>query len=80
MSMMVSRITWAYYYGRHGLGSVQGSAMMVSIIGSALGPVLMAFIRERSNDYTPSLIVMLALMFIALVMMVLHRPRRLAES
>lgn len=80
MSMMVSRITWAYYYGRHGLGSVQGSAMMVSIIGSALGPVLLASIRARSNDYTPGLLIMLALMLIALVIMVLHRPRRLAES
>ncbi|MBA2452762.1 MAG: hypothetical protein H0V47_06300 [Chloroflexia bacterium] len=54
--------------------------MMVSIIGSALGPVLMAFIRERSNSYTPSLVFMLILMLVALAIMVLHRPRRLAES
>lgn len=79
-SMMVSRITWAYYYGRHGLGSVQGSAMMISIIGSAMGPVLLSFIRDRSTSYTPSLIVMLSLMFSALVIMILHHPQRLSES
>lgn len=80
MAMMVSRITWAYYYGRHGLGNVQGSAMMVSIIGSAVGPVIMAFIREQSDTYTPSLMFMLSLMAIALVIMVLHRPQRLSIS
>lgn len=80
MSMMVSRVTWAYYYGRHGLGSVQGSAMMISIIGSALGPVLLAFIRDQSASYTPSLLIMLSLMVTSLVMFILHRPQRLSVS
>jgi MFS family permease len=75
MSMMVGRVTWAHYYGRHGLGRVQGSAMMVSIVGSALGPVTLAAIRDRSDDYTPALLTMIALMLAALVMMVLYRPR-----
>jgi MFS family permease len=80
MSMMVSRVTWAYYYGRHGLGSVQGSAMMISIIGSALGPLLLAFIRDQSATYTPGLFVMLGLMVTALVLFILHRPERLSIS
>lgn len=80
MSMMVSRVTWAYYYGRHGLGRVQGSAMMISIVGSALGPVLIAFIREQSSDYTPALIVCLALMVVALAMMAIHRPERVEHA
>jgi MFS family permease len=75
MSMMVGRVTWAHYYGRHGLGRVQGSAMMVSIVGSALGPVTLAAIRDRSDDYTPALLTMIALMLSALIMMVLYRPR-----
>jgi MFS family permease len=79
MSMMVSRVTWAYYYGRHGLGRVQGSAMMISIIGSALGPVLMAFIREQSDSYTPSLIFMLGLMLVALVLMIFNRAERVEQ-
>jgi MFS family permease len=79
MTMMVSRVTWAYYYGRRGLGRVQGSAMMISIIGSALGPVLLAAIRARSETYTPSLFIMLGLMLIALLLMLLHRPQKVAE-
>lgn len=80
ISMMVSRVAWAYYYGRHGLGSVQGSAMMVSIIGSALGPLILAFIRDQSESYTTALLVMLGLMVMSLVMFALHRPQRLAVS
>ena len=79
MSLMVGRVTWAYYYGRHGLGRVQGSAMMVSIVGSALGPVMLATIRDRSDDYTPALLTMIALMLAALVIMILHRPRKVAS-
>lgn len=74
MSMMVGRVIWAHYYGRHGLGRVQGSAMMVSIVGSALGPVMLSAIRDRSATYTPALMAMLALMLAALVMVILYRP------
>jgi MFS family permease len=80
MSMMVARVTWAYYYGRHGLGSVQGSAMMISIIGSALGPVLLSFLRDQFPSYTQPLLIMLALMAISLVLFTLHRPQRLSIS
>lgn len=74
MTMMVSRVTWAHYYGRHGLGRVQGSAMMVQIVGSALGPVLLAALRDQASNYTPALYVMIALYVIAIVMMIGYRP------
>jgi OFA family oxalate/formate antiporter-like MFS transporter len=77
MSLMAGRVTWAYYYGRHGLGRVQGSAMMVSIVGSALGPVMLAAIRGRSDTYTPALLTMIALMLAALVIMIAHRPKKI---
>lgn len=80
IAMMVSRIAWSYYYGRHGLGSVQGAAVMVSIIGSALGPLLLAFIRDQSDSYTVALLVMFGLMASSLVMFALHRPKRLSIS
>lgn len=78
MSLMAGRVTWAYYYGRHGLGRVQGSAMMVGIVGSALGPVTLATIRDRSNDYTSALMTMIALMLVALVMMIAYRPHKVS--
>jgi MFS family permease len=54
-------VTWAHYYGRQGLGRVQGMATMVSIAGAALGPLPLAALREVSGSYTLGLAVMAAL-------------------
>ncbi len=78
MTMMVSRVVWAYYWGRHGLGRVQGSAMMVTIVGSALGPLLLATMRDRSTSYTPALLLMLSLVAAALLTTILYRPTPVA--
>lgn len=75
MSMMVSRVAWAHYYGRVGLGRVQGTAMMVTIVGSALGPVLLAFLRDQSTTYTPALLLMSSLYIVGLAITILHRPQ-----
>ena len=36
--MIVQGTIWAHYYGRHGLGRVQGPAMTISVCASAIGP------------------------------------------
>jgi MFS family permease len=41
------RYTWPYYYGRQGLGQVQGSAMMIMISATAIGPLLFAGVAEN---------------------------------
>ena len=42
ISRVVSGITWAHFYGRHRLGRIQGTAMMIEIAASALGPLPLA--------------------------------------
>ena len=76
MSMMVGRITWAHYYGRHGLGQVQGSAMMVSIFSSALGPIMLAALSDVFGGYQIPLLIMSAMMAVASLTMLLQHPER----
>ena len=37
--VVVSGVIWPHYYGRRSLASIRGVTMMVSVIGSALGPL-----------------------------------------
>ncbi|MFW6074583.1 MAG: MFS transporter, partial [Chloroflexota bacterium] len=76
MSMMVSRTVWAHYYGRHGLGSVQGAAMVVTIFSSALGPIALSALRDLFGGYTIPLFIMAGLMLAAALTMALQRPHK----
>lgn len=51
---------WAHYYGRAGLGRVQGPATMVMISAAALAPLPLAAFRQLSGDYALGLLVMAA--------------------
>jgi len=75
-SMMVSRTVWAHYYGRHGLGGVQGSAMVVTIFSSALGPIFLSFLHDLFGGYAVPLALMSAMMAASSLTMFLHRPDR----
>lgn len=74
MAMMVSRTIWAHVYGRHGLGKVQGTAMMITIFSSALGPITLSFLRDSFDGYTVPLVIMATLMAISGLLMVTQRP------
>lgn len=74
MSMMVSRTVWAHYYGRHGLGKVQGTAMVVTIFSSALGPIALSALRDAFGGYAVPLTLMATMMATGGVIMALHRP------
>lgn len=47
MQQITVRYTWPYYYGRQGLGQVQGSAMMIMISATAIGPVVFAAVSAN---------------------------------
>jgi MFS family permease len=75
MQSVVSGVTWVHYYGREGLGRVQGSAMMVSITGAALGPLPLAALRDLTGDYTAGIIAMLALLAVCIALAAFFSPR-----
>lgn len=72
---VVSGVTWVHYYGREGLGKVQGSAMMLMISAAALGPLPIAALQGWRGNYTLGVAVMFAIIVGCLVMVALHRPR-----
>jgi MFS family permease len=76
MQQIVSRFTWPFYYGRHGLGQVQGSAMMVLISATAVGPLIFSALAESPGGYTLAFGVMVGLLALAAVLMALYRPVR----
>lgn len=44
---------WPKLYGKTHLGSIQSLAQMMTVLASALGPILFAWFRERTGSYIP---------------------------
>ena len=53
--MTVSAVVWAKYFGRRHLGSITGVAFLISVAGSALGPMPMGIARDVFGSYTLAL-------------------------
>jgi MFS family permease len=47
---------WSHAFGRAHLGHIQGAAQLLTVMASALGPVLFASCFERMGSYTPLLL------------------------
>lgn len=77
---IVGGTTWAHFYGRHNLGRIQGSAMMVGITSAAVGPLPMAFLQEQTGSYTLPILVMAALPILAVIAISFARPKPYGEN
>lgn len=44
---------WGQVYGRRDLGKIQGCAQMMTVLASAVGPLLLAQTLERTGSYNP---------------------------
>ncbi len=71
---VLAGVIWAHYYGRHGLGKVQGSAMMVTITSAAISPLPLAALQQYAGGYTLGLTLMASLPIMAMVIMAFARP------
>ena len=74
---IVQGVMWAHYYGRFGLGRVQGSAMMIAITGAAIGPFPLAVFRDFTGTYQAGIITMATLPALSIVVLLLARSDRL---
>lgn len=72
---IVGGTTWAYIYGRHNLGRIQGSAMMVGITSAAVGPLPVAYLQEQTGSYTVPILAMAALPILAVIVISFARPK-----
>lgn len=75
MTGVISGVTWAHYYGREGLGRVQGSASTVLISAAAVAPLPLAALRQFSGSYTLGLLAMASVPILAGTIVLLSRPR-----
>jgi MFS family permease len=73
-SRIVGAVTWAHFYGRNGLGRVQGSATMVGITASALGPMPLAWLESRFDGFGTGIALMAILPALAIVAVMLAKP------
>ena len=72
---IVQSVIWAHYYGRRGLGRVQGSATSIMIAMSAIGPLPLAAIEGVAGSYTPGIVLMAALPVLSILGVSLARVR-----
>jgi hypothetical protein len=74
MGRIVTGVTWAHFYGRVGLGRVQGSAAMLGITSSAFGPLMLAWLASELGGFVPALGVMMMLPVAAFVGVAIAKP------
>ena len=72
--IVVQNTIWAYHYGRHGLGRIQGPAMTLSVCASAVGPLPLAVFHEFTGTYTLGMLLMMALPVSSVLVVFLARP------
>lgn len=73
--IIVHSTIWAWHYGRHGLGRIQGPAMTLSLCASAIGPLPLAIFHEITGTYTLGMLLMMALPVLSIVtVLAVRRP------
>ena len=72
--IIVHGTIWAYYYGRHGLGRVQGPAMTISVCASAVGPLPLAVFHNLTGTYTLGMMLMVILPVLSVAVLFFTRP------
>lgn len=77
---VVAGVAWAHYYGRRGLGKVQGPATMVMISAAALAPLPLAALRQFSGDYSLGLFVMASIPVLCTMMLYLFDPKEARQE
>lgn len=60
---------WAHYYGRDGLGAIQGAASMVGITASALAPLPLAALQQASGSYQSGIMLFSVLPLVCIVIL-----------
>ena len=67
VQQIVQTTIWAHYYGRRGLGRVQGSATSIMIMMSAIGPLPLAAIEGVTGSYTMGILLMAAMPVLSII-------------
>ena len=78
---ILGSVVWAMYFGRHHLGSITGFTSMITITGSALGPMPLGIGRDLLGSYNLALIISAFIpILLGIVGFFLDNPARLGEQ
>lgn len=78
---ILGSVVWAMYFGRRHLGSITGFTTMITIAGSALGPMPLGIIRDLLGSYNLALIISAFIpILLGIVAFFIDNPVRLAEQ
>lgn len=72
--IIVHGTIWAHYYGRRGLGRIQGPAMTISVCASAVGPLPLAVFHNLTGTYTLAMLAMMILPALSVAVLFFTRP------
>ena len=78
---ILGSVVWAMYFGRHHLGSITGFTTMVTITGSALGPLPLGIGRDLLGSYNLALMISAFIpLLLGIVGFFIDSPARLGEQ
>jgi MFS family permease len=60
-------LVWPQYFGTRYLGSIRSLAMTMTVIGSAVGPIPLGFIYDRTGNYQTALLSMVVLCVLGVI-------------
>ncbi|KIG13882.1 hypothetical protein DB30_07485 [Enhygromyxa salina] len=76
VSVILSTVALPYYFGRAHLGAISGAQMMCMVLGSALGPSMLALSRSETGGYSVALLAALVPILAVTVLSLFTRPVR----
>jgi MFS family permease len=71
---------WPRYFGRRHLGSIQGAAQMIGVVGASVGPLPLGIAFDLLGSYTGALYLLAVLPVVCAIMLLFLRPPSLERS
>jgi MFS family permease len=68
---------WPRFFGRRHLGSIQGTAQTIGVLGASIGPLPLGAAFDLYGDYATALLVLAVLPVLCSIAILLLRPPRL---
>ena len=70
---------WPRYFGRRYLGSIQGTAQTIGVVGASLGPIPLGAAFDLFGSYQGALLLLAVLPVLCALAILLMRPPRLED-
>ena len=78
---ILGSVVWAMYFGRHHLGSITGFTTMITITGSAMGPMPLGIGRDLLGSYNLALIISAAIpLLLGILGLFIDDPARIGQQ